>query len=160
MSGRFEKQMDFLLEIDKIKCFDQEAVDSAFEQLLKSGLIYQPPKDAIFDFVDAILDANVNLSYELYNQCVEVGEATMVMISVLYNNAKATLQVKSCKSSDVSKATGLNGWQINNAKKHTGKRSIGELLHIMKTCQHCQKGIVTGTMDEEFVMDYILTEVF
>lgn len=133
--------------------------DKAFEQLLKNGLIYQPPKDAIFDFVDAILDNNVNLYFELYNNCVSVGEATMVMISVLYNNAKAVLQVQSCKSNDVAKATGLTSWQINNARKHVGKRRIAELLHIIKVCQKCQQAIVTGTMDEEYIMEYILTEV-
>ena len=156
-----------LLEIDKIKryisgprpdrtCMDY---DTSFIQLLKGGILYQPPKDAIFDFVDAILDDNVNLYFELYNNCVSVGEATMVMISVLYNNAKAVLQVQSCKSNDVAKATGLTSWQINNARKHVGKRRISELLHIIKVCQKCQQAIVTGTMDEEYIMEYILTEV-
>ena len=96
-----------LLEVDKIKCFDHEATNSAFEHLLKCGVIYQPPRDAIFDFVDAVLDAKVNLSYNLYEQCLAVGEAVMVMISVLYNNARAVLQVQSCNSSDISKVTGL-----------------------------------------------------
>ena len=83
----------------------------------------------------------------------------MVMITVLYNNAKAVLQVQSCESKDVSKSTGLTGWQINNARKHVGKYRNAELLYIMEICQKCQQGIVTGTMEEQFVMDYILTSV-
>lgn len=133
--------------------------DKAFEKLLKDGTIYTPPRDAIFDFVDAILDCDVNLSFNLYHQCLAVGEATMVMITVLYNNAKAVLQVQSCKNSDVSKATGLTGWQIMNAKKHLNKRRIGELLDIIDLCQQSQQTIVTGTMEEEFVMENLLVRI-
>ena len=149
-----------LLEIDKIKRFDHEATNSAFEHLLKAGVIYQPPKDAIFDFIDAILDAEVNLSFNLYHQCLAVGEAVMVMISVLYNNTKALLQVQSYKGNNLEKATGLTAWQIMNAKKHLNKRSIRELLDIIEYCQESQQAIVTGKIDEEFIMENLLTKIF
>ena len=157
-----------LLEIDKIKQFQvgygkdkQEAkpYDGCFLQLLNAGVIYQPPKDAIFDFVDAVLDNKLNTTYDLYHQCVAVGEATMVMLTVLYNNAKAVLQVQSCTSEDIAKSTGLTGFQIMGAKKHLNKRRNGDLLNIMRVCQQCQQGIVTGQMDEEFVMEYILCQI-
>lgn len=156
-----------LLEIDKIHCYAGDAeehgydMDSneSFEDLLKHGVIYQPPKDAIFDFVDAVLDRDVSLSFELYRQCIAVGEAVMVMLTVLYNNAKAVLQVKNCTGKDVVKSTGLSSWQVMNAKKHLHKRSNRELLDILEICHACQKSIVTGALDEEFVMEYILTSV-
>ena len=158
-----------LLEIDKIKHYkwDSELVmrafeqryDMAFEELLKAGIIYQPPKDAIFDFVDAILDHKVESAFNLYQNCLAVGEATMVMISVLYNNAKAVLQVKNCSSSNIPKSTGLTDWQVQYAKKHTNALRNRDLINIMRVCQQCQQAIVTGEMEEEFVMDYILTEV-
>lgn len=156
-----------LLEIDKIKNYHDGNklpmngyYDGEFEDLLNNGTIYQPPKDAIFDFVDAILDRKIKLAFELYNQCLAVGEATMVMLSVLYNNTKAVLQVQTCESSDVSKSTGLTGFQIMNAKKHCNKYFVHELLNIMKKCQYCQQSMVTGTMDEEFVMEYLLVHAF
>ena len=148
-----------LLEVDKIKRFNPKNPDKAFCDLLKSGVIYQPPKDAIFDFVDAILDNKVNLSFELYHQCLGVGEAVMVMITVLYNNAKAVLQVQSCKSSDIGKSTGLTGWQIKNAQKHLRKRTNGDLIYIMERCQKSQQAIVTGVVDEEFIMEDLLTRI-
>ena len=157
-----------LLEIDKIKHYDagvsaneedNHMWDLDFKSLLENGVIYQPPKDAIFDFVDAILDCDINLSFNLYHQCLAVGEATMVMITVLYSNAKAVLQVQSCKSDDISKSTGLTGFQIMNAKKHINKRSNRSLIDIMQVCQQCQQDIVTGNIEEEYVMDYILTEI-
>lgn len=155
-----------LLEIDKIKCYELAAEiagydciqDEAFEDLLDDGTIYTPPKDAIFDFVDSILDRSVKC-FDLYEQCRAVGEATLVMISVLYNNAKAVLQVQSCTNSDVSKTTGLTGWQIVNAKKHLNKYRNGELVDIMRRCIECEQGIKTGKIEEQFAVEYILVNV-
>ena len=169
-----------LLEIDKIKRYVENyynndygadcveyatgmkvlriTEDKAFEILLKDGTIYTPPKDAIFDFVDAILDRKLSC-FDLYEQCKAVGEATMVMVSVLYNNAKAVLQVQTCESKDVSKTTGLSGWQIMNAKKHLNKYTEDELKYIIKLCYRCQKGIISGTLEEQYAMDYILASI-
>ena len=157
-----------LLEINKINTYrDAHALydidrgdctaDIAFTKLLDDGTIVQPPKDAIFDFVDAILDGKVMASYALYQECIDCGEAVMVMLTVLYNNAKAVLQVQSCESDDIEKSTGLTSWQISNAKKHCNRFGNKELINIMQLCYECQKRIVTGTMEEEFAMPYILT---
>lgn len=155
-----------LLEIDKIKSYragmdytdDDKVYNHVLKELLDDNTIYQPPKDAIFDFVDAILDGNIKC-FDLYEQCKAVGEATLVMISVLYNNAKAVLQVQSCESKDISKSTGLTGWQIMNAKKHVGQYRNGELLNIMRLCTQCEQGIKTGKIEEQFAMEYILVNV-
>ena len=170
-----------LLEIDKIKQFREYthniigfqpldcieinngkiygvSYDKIFETLLNDGTIYTPPKDAIFDFVDSILDRSIKC-FDLYEQCKAVGEATLVMISVLYNNAKAVLQVQSCSNSDVSKTTGLTGWQIVNAKKHLNKYRNGELVDIMRRCIECEQGIKTGKIEEQFAVEYILVNV-
>lgn len=175
--NNFEKLMELcaydygrcLLEVDKIKQYEefyfthlsheQITPDIAFKELLKEGAIYEPPKDAIFDFVDAVLDRKANKAYNLYNQCLAVGEATLVMLSVLYTNAKAVLQVQSYEGKDMSKGTGLTGWQIKNAMLHTKNYSNGELVYLMRQIQKCESGIKTGRIDEQFVMDYILTDV-
>ena len=153
-----------LLEIDKIKQYAKGFTgdygpDNFFSMLLTDGTINTPPKDAIFEFVDAILDRKNKLLFNLYEQCKAVGEATLVMISVLYNNAKAVLQVQSCESSDISKATGLTGFQIMNSKKHIGKYRNGELVNIMKLCIKCEQGIKTGKIEESVAMDYILVNI-
>ena len=152
-----------LLEIDKIKqmcrvqydCTDDEVV----EHLIKDGTIYEPPYDAIFDLVDAILDRKVNLAFDLLQQAYDVGEATMVMLSVLYNNAKAVLQVQSYEGDSISKGTGLTGWQIMNAKKHLNRYSEKELIYIVQLVQKVESGIKTGKMEDEFAMQYILAKV-
>ena len=152
-----------LLEIDKIKqmcrvqydCTDDEVV----EHLLKDGTIYQPPYDAIFDLVAAILDRRINKAFDLLQQSYAVGEATMVMLSVLYNNAKAVLQVQSYKGDNLSKATGLTGWQIKNAKPHVRKYSDKELIHMMQMIQKVESGIKTGQIEDEIAMSYLLVSV-
>lgn len=165
-----------LLEIDKIKRYKEylnndayehdsdnsmPAIysDSVFEQLVKDGTIYEPPYDAIFDLVDAILDRKVNRAFDLLQQSYDVGEATMVMLSVLYNNAKAVLQVQTYKGDKITQGTGLNGFQIKNAKPHVGKYSDEELIYILQLIQKVESGIKTGKMEDEFAMQYLLTHI-
>ena len=151
-----------LLEIDKISrmvTVQLCTVDKVFEALLKDGTIYTPPYDAIFDLVAAILDRKVNKAFDLLQQSYAVGEATMVMLSVLYNNAKAVLQVQTYKGDNLSKGTGLTGWQIKNAKAHVRKYSDKELIHMLQMIQKVESGIKTGQIEEEIAMPYLLVSV-
>ena len=160
-----------LLEVDKIKWYQkstefsewdghgQLSTHDCFKNLVNDGTIYQPPYDAIFDLVDAILDRKVNTAFNLLQQAYEVGEATMVMLSVLYTNAKAVLQIQSYHGDNLSKATGLTGWQIKNAKPHVGKYSEEELIYIVQLIQKIESGIKTGRMEDEFAMQYLLTHI-
>ena len=157
-----------LLEIDKIwKYVDYHIspehtvlVDKVFEKLLEDGTIYTPPKDAIFDFVKAILQNRPKLAFELYQDCKAVGEATMVMLSVLYNNAKQVLQVQTCHSGDICKSTGLTPFQVKCAKECVNRFSDEDLVYIMRLVRKCEKGIKTGSIEEPIVMDYVLTNIF
>lgn len=152
-----------LLEIDKIKRYAEGftgnyGYDNFFEMLLSNGTIYQPPKDAIFDFVDAVLNRDLQV-FDLLKQSFAVGEAVLVMLSVLYTNTRALYQVQTCKSNDISKATGLTTWQISNAKKHLYVYTDEDLLYLLSVIRNCEKGIKTGVIDEQFVMDYILVQI-
>lgn len=154
-----------LLEIDKIKItanvpeFRDVAEDGIFLELLDDGAIYQPPYDAIWDLTDAILDRKVNTAFNLLEKAYAYGEATMVMLSVLYNNAKAVLQVQSYSGNNLSKGTGLTGWQIKNAKKHVGKYRDSELVRMMRIIQQTESGIKTGQIEDEMAMAYLLVRV-
>lgn len=160
-----------LLEIDKIKWYQRSTIDGqwdgvemlcthdCFRNLLKDGTIYEPPYDAIFDLVDAILGRKVNKAFDLLQQSYDVGEATMVMLSVLYNNAKALLQVQTYKGDKITQGTGLTGWQIKNVKHNVGKYSEEELIYIVRLVQKLESGIKTGKMEDEFAMQYLLTHI-
>lgn len=150
------------LEIDKIKTYSQIGAisyEAAFTELLNSGIIYAPPYDAIFDFVDAVLKRKVKLAYNLYSQCQDIGESNLALLSVLFTNAKAVLQVQSCTSSDISKSTGLNGFQIKCAKDKCGVYKNRELVNMMRLIQRVERGIKTGEIDEQSSIEYVLVNV-
>lgn len=153
-----------LLEIDKIqKCYTSvENLDEVFEILISQNVIYQPPYDAVFDFVDEVLHRHRSKAFDLYEQCRAIGESTLVMLSVLYTNAKQVLQVQSCKTSDtaqIGKTTGLTAWQIKKAREKLNRYSVGELVYMLKLIHSVEKGIKTGRIEEEYAMQYVLVNV-
>jgi DNA polymerase III delta subunit len=157
-----------LLEIDKIKRYLMEVeskvecqsrYDTAFEKLVEDGTIAVPPQDAIFDLVDAILKRQRKRVYDLLEQCYAVGEANMVILSVLYNNAKQVLQVQACEDKDVCGTTGLTSWQVKCAREKCGHYSIDELFNILKLVQEVQKGIITGQIEDEMSVQYLLVNI-
>jgi DNA polymerase III delta subunit len=157
-----------LLEIDKIITYfesvdpDCERLDAndTFELLVKDGTIWSPPKDAIFNYVDAVLKHQVNKAFDLLEQCYAVGESTVVLLSVLYTNIKQVLQVQSCNSSDIAKSTGLTGWQIKCAKEKAGHYSIGDLVYMLKLVRDTEMKIKTGEIEEQLAIPYIMVNIF
>lgn len=133
--------------------------NEAFEILLKDGTIYEPPYDAIFDLVDAIMARDVNRAFDLMGQSYAVGEATMVMLTVLYNNMKALLQVKTYTGENISKGTGLTPFQIRNVKKYVKNFSENRLTYIVHLIHKVTNGIKTGRMEDEFAMQYLLVHI-
>ncbi len=151
-----------LLEIDKIQRYMKEtdlSADEVFEQLVNEGAIYQPPKDAIFDLVDAILKRQSSVIYGLLQQCYDIGEANLVILNVLYSNTKQVLQVQACESSDIASSTGLTKWQVKCAKDKCGHYTNGELVNIMKLIQKIQKGIITGQIEDSISVEYLLVSI-
>lgn len=146
-----------LLELDKIKCYAGTKLpcEDSFSLLLKEGVIYRPPTDAIFDLVAAIMKKQKK-SFALLKESYDSGEATMVMLTVLFNTAKAVLQLQTCQSKDVAKATGLNPKQIYRIRELTGHYTeveLEDLLHLIRTVE---TGIKTGKVEDQFAMQYIL----
>lgn len=145
-----------LLEIDKLK-----RLGGSFYEAVRTGVIYRPPKDAIFDFVDAVMKGYPALAFELYEDCKRVGESTLVILSVLYNNIKQTLQVQSYEGNDVAKATGLPPWLINKIKKeYADVYTDAELVEAMRHIREWERGIKLGYRDEQFAVPVVLEKLF
>lgn len=144
-----------ILELDKIKNSKLPLVE-----LVDTGAIYSPPKDAIFDFSDAVLDNNPKLAYDLLQDCIEIGEPNMRLITVLYNNFRAVLQIQTCNGSSLSKSTGLTGWQIKNAKPYVDVYSDEKLVSILGTLEWAQKAIKTGMIADEVSLQWCLLNIF
>lgn len=152
-----------LLEIDKIKSYinslPEEDCNKVFEQFVEDGTIAVPPQDAIFDLVDAILKRQRCKAFDLLEQCYAVGEANMVILSVLYNNAKQVLQVQACESSDIVKSTGLTPFQVKCAKEKCGCYYNDELVDMLWLIQKIQKGIITGQIEDAISVNYLLVNI-
>lgn len=148
-----------LLEIDKIRQYSKctgEGSNQSYRTLIKTGAIYTPAKDAIFDFVDAVLRYKTKLAFQLLQECYECGESTMVILSNLYNSTKQLLQVQSYEGDNITSSTGLTPFQIKLA---TGRKNIysnGDLVYLMKLVRNVEKGIKTGEVEEPFAVPYIL----
>lgn len=149
-----------LLEVDKIRRYVDATnlnAESAFANLMKAGAIFQPPKDAVFDFVDAVLKGKKDLAFYLLQSSYEYGEATMVLLSNLYNSTKQLLQVQSFKGDGkITEATGLTPFQVKLASERKGRNSIGDLIYLMRLVRDTEKGIKTGAIEESMAMPYIL----
>lgn len=150
-----------LLEIDKVKRYSETrriSSENAFNQLMREGAIFQPPKDAVFDFVDAVLKGKKELAFKLLRSSYEYGEATMVLLSNLYNSTKQLLQVQTFQGGGkITEATGLTPFQVKLASERKGRNSTGDLIYLMRLVRDTEKGIKTGAIEEAMAMPYILT---
>lgn len=149
-----------LLEVDKIQRYSKTrgvSHEGAFIQLMNEGAIFQPPKDAVFDFVDAVLKGKKELAFKLLRSSYEFGEATMVLLSNLYNSTKQLLQVQSFKGDGkITEATGLTPFQVKLASERKGRNSTGDLIYLMRLVRDTEKGIKTGAVEEQMALPYIL----
>ena len=152
-----------MLEADKVRRYaDSTGIDddSAFKQLVIDGTIYSPAEDVIFDWVNAVLNNKKQLAWELYYECREYGTATLPMITLLYNNAKQTLQVQSYSGSNIEKGTGLTATQIRFAKQRADVYSDEQLLKLMRLLHSAEMGIKRGLIEDAVALDVILINFF
>lgn len=156
-----------LLEIDKIfRCKDFDIyeddymADIAFKKLLEDGTIYVPPKEALWDFIKAVLQNKPKLAFDLYADLKAVEAPTLSILSNLYNNTKQLLQVQTCQSKDIAKTTGLTAWQIKNAKECVGRWRPGDLVYLMRLIQQTESSIKSGKIEESIAVEYILTSLW
>lgn len=153
-----------LLEVDKIKRYAEAkniSHDQAMFQLLQDGVIYTPPKDAVFDFVDAVLKARPYTAFGLLQESYECGEATLVLLANLYTGAKALLQVQAYEGGGkITEATGLTPFQVKLATGRKGNYTNGELVHIMKQVRAAERGIKAGEIEEKIAVPYVLANIW
>lgn len=150
-----------LLEIDKIQRFcravNSTDWDNCFRKLLDDGTIYIPPRDAVFDFVDAVLRAKQRKAFSLLRESYMCGEATLVLLSNLYNSAKQVLQVQSYDGqAKITEATGLTPFQVKLASGRKRVYSNQDLIYLMRLVRSAEKGIKTGEIEDAVAVTYVL----
>jgi DNA polymerase III delta subunit len=104
-----------------------------------------------------VLKGKKDLAFYLLKSSYEYGEATMVLLSNLYNSTKQLLQVQSFKGDGkITEATGLTPFQVKLASERKGRNSTGDLIYLMRLVRDTEKGIKTGAIEEQMSMPYIL----
>ena len=151
-----------LLETDKVNTYARAqgvSVDDAFNVLVSEGTISRPPKDAIFDFVNAFLRADINGAFNLLQDCKAIGEPALRIISVLYTNLKRVLQVQVCESGDICKTTGLSAFEVKLAKQTLGCWESTDLVFFLKSLQAIEQSVKLGEVEESEALDYLMVTV-
>lgn len=150
-----------LNEVDKIKRCSGQASNhgDVLRHLIEDGTIYQPPTDAIFSWVDAMLSGKARSAFRLWQECIDLGEPPLKLLLVLYQGVKRLLQVQSCEVKDVSGNTGLTSWEINLVKNHVGVYRTGELVEALRNIKAIETGIKTGEIEEEFSVPFVMVSL-
>ena len=151
-----------LLESDKINRYASAkgvTADEAFTQLVKEKAITRPPNDAIFDFVDAMLKARIDRAFGLLEECKAVGESSVRILSVLYNNFKRVLQYQVSTSRDVCAETGLTPFDVKLAKESAGTWKSEDIVYFLETIQRIEQGIKTGEIEETSALDILMVSI-
>ena len=150
------------LEYDKIKRYaevKQITEDEALRKLVENDVIYIPPQDVVFDFVNAVAAGRITDSFKLLDACRASEEPTLIMISNLYTQIRRLLQVQGCQSKDIEKTTGLKDWEVRNTKPFCGVYSNRELVNALHLIRQVEKGIKVGLISEDVSIDYLLINI-
>lgn len=151
-----------LLEADKINKYASACavgVDEAFDRLIDDRAITRPPKDAIFDFVDAVLRMQIDKAFELLEECKAIGESPLRILTVLYSNFKRVLQYQVAESRDICAETGLTPQEVGLAKRTAGAWQSADIVFLLKTAQRIEQGIKQGDIEEEKALDLLMVTV-
>lgn len=151
-----------LLEADKVNRLASAmsvSVNDAFDKAVEDRVITRPPKDAIFEFVDAMCKAQIEKAFSLLEECRAIGEPPLKIISVLYTNFKRVLQYQVAESSDICGETGLSAFEVRLAKQSAGAWASADLVYFLKTLQSIEQGIKQGEVEEEKALDLLMVQL-
>ena len=136
--------------------------DQAYVTLINDGAIYKPIGDITFDFIDAVMDRNSIARIEtLMCQVRDKREPRLLLLSLLYTNFRNLLMCQDITGNniDYEGVTGLSKFEINAAKRRFGRYSVPELKRALSIIQDLEFGVKTGTVDEDFSIDYFIAQV-
>lgn len=151
-----------LLECDKVNRYAQATgagVDNAFDKLVEEKAITRPPKDAIFDFTDALLRAQVDRAFSLLEECKAIGEPSLRILSVLYSNFRRVLAYQVSESRDICAETGLTPFEVKLAKATSNVWSSEDIVYFLTVIQQIEQGIKTGEVDESIAVDLLMVQI-
>ena len=156
--GRIKNELYKLETLAKVNNY---SLSTAYLEAKKNNLIHKEIGDIIFDFTNAVIERNIVKSYELYEQIKKTDEGPVKLISVLYNSFRNIMLVQSTPLSErTEEVLGLTKGQIFVTSQKCDRYSIYEIVDIVKLLQKAEKGIKTGELDVNYIMEYLLGVIF
>lgn len=151
-----------MLEADKVKNFsiaENIPADIAMDKLVQMGMIHEEENSDVFRWVEAVMNRQPDLSFHIARILLNSGVHTVNMLGTLYNTVKTVLLIQCCEGSDIGGITGLDNGQIYYNKKYVGNYQTYELVDSMKRLSRIINNIKNGTIDNQFTIDYVLTQM-
>lgn len=150
----------FLSELNKIKCYSEQngvSEDDSYVQLINSGTIYTGDKDVVFEFVNKVMSAKIDM-YDQYITLRNNGESNILIISLLYTSMRNQFICQTVSNPSQS-STGLTPYVINTCLRRNKIYSVSDLRKAMKLVKKLEQGVKMGLFDESFIVDYFLAEL-
>lgn len=161
-----------MLEIDKIKQYTDSVfnywtqdepvafdADTAFRELLESGVIYQPEESDVFKFTDALCSRDIKKALHLETVLRDNGVSTINLLGTLYNSMKSIMLIQCCNGSNIAEVTGLDNGQIYFNKKYKGKYTTPELVNAVKIISKVVSGIKSGWIEEQYATRFVIASI-
>ena len=150
-----------LLECNKLKHFIQVYnyinEDQAFIDAVNSGLIYQGPKDVVFELVNDVLSNSKKKAFENLREFKELNDNPIGLFSLLYSNFRQLLMVQGLGSKEnIADRTGLTGFQVKLALERSGIYRLSEIMKNLEILQEMDTGIKTGMVESEIAAELAL----
>lgn len=156
--GRIKNE---LYKLDILARVNNFSLSQAYLEAKKQNMIHEEIGDIIFDFTNAVVERNISRAYKLYKQITQTDEGPVKLISVLYNGFRNVLIVQSTILPErTEQILGLSSGQIYMTAQKCDRYTLFELVDILKLLQKIDRGIKTGEMDANFVMEYLMAEIF
>ena len=156
--GRIQNELHKLQVFAKCNNYNWE---SAYLQSKKVDLIHEDIGDIIFDFTGAVEKRNIAKAYNLWPKMKYTGDGTIKVLSVLYNSFRQILMVQSTPPEQRTEPIlGLTKGQIFITAQKCNVYNLYELVNIVKTLRYIEKGIKTGTVAEDFAMEYFMGTIW
>lgn len=156
--GRIEKELyklNLFCEINKC------SMEDAYKDARRNNMIHEDIGDIIFDFTNAVIDRDVTKSYTLLRDLKKIDEGELKLVTVLYNGFRNILLVQSTGNKDrTEQVLGLSSAQIYVSSLHCGKYNLFELVNIVKLLQSLEYDIKCGSIDSEFAVEFLLSQIF
>lgn len=150
-----------IYKLQRFAAINQFSWNTAYLEAKKCNLFHEDIGDIIFEFTNAVENRDIKKAYDLWPKMKYTGDGPMRVISVLYNSFRQILMVQSTPQNErTEQVLGMTKGQIYITSQKCNKYNIYEVVNIVKTLRYLEKGIKTGTVAEEFAMDYLMGTIW